>query len=76
MTVRYDSEVDVLYISLSEEAPDGTEEVAEGVNLDTTEDGHIAGIEILDASSKMNVDTILSYSLDVKQRLTDRTQRA
>lgn len=72
MTVRYDSEVDALYISLSEETPDGTEEVAEGVNLDTTQSGRITGIEILDASSKMNVDTILSYSLDVKQNLTDK----
>jgi uncharacterized protein YuzE len=72
MIVRYDAEVDALYISLSDETPDGTDEVAEGVNLDTTDEGHITGIEILDASSKMNVDTILSYSLDVKQRLTDK----
>lgn len=51
--------VDALWIFLSEESPGRTEKVAEGVILDTTKDGHVTGIEILNAFSKMNGDTVL-----------------
>lgn len=63
MNVQYDEEVDVLYFKLSDQEPDGVIEITEGVNLDTTADGKIAGIEILKASKKLNIDTILSYSI-------------
>ena len=43
----------------------GVVEISEGVNLDTTADGRITGIEILSASRKMNVETLLSYTLDL-----------
>ena len=50
MKVYYDNEIDALYLSLGDQEPDGVIEFAEGVNLDTTADGKIAGIEILKAS--------------------------
>jgi len=65
MIVQYDEEVDALYLKFSDVTPDGVVEVAEGVNLDTTKDGQITGIEILGASEKMSVSTILSYTLDL-----------
>ena len=45
--------------------PKGVVEISEGVNLDTTADGRITGIEILPASRQMNVETLLSYTLDL-----------
>jgi uncharacterized protein YuzE len=44
-------------------------EIAEGIHLDTTVDGKLAGIEILNASTKINLDTILSYTLELDQGL-------
>ena len=65
MTVSYDEKVDAVYLKLGDETPDGVVEISEGVNLDTTADGRITGIEILSASRKMNVETLLSYTLDL-----------
>jgi uncharacterized protein YuzE len=69
MRVYYNKEVDAVYIKLGNKAPDGVIEVSEGVNLDTTSDGKIVGIEILDASKKMDVKTIWSYQLELDKKL-------
>lgn len=69
MMVHYDEDVDALYLKLGDQKPDGVLELAEGVNLDTTTDGKIAGIEILGASKKINLDTILSYTLDLDRSI-------
>jgi len=66
--IYYDKDVDVLYIKLSHKKPDGVIEIEEGINLDTTEDGKIVGIEILDASQKIDLKTILHYSLAVSKK--------
>ncbi len=63
MKIYYDREADALYIKLSNKKPEGVVEIEEGVNLDTTEEGKIVGIEILDASQKIDLQTILHYSL-------------
>ena len=65
MKVYYDNEVDALYLKLGDEPPDGVVEIAEGVSLDTTSDNRIVGIEILDASKKIDLKTILSYTLEL-----------
>lgn len=41
-----------LYLKLGDESPEGDIEIAEGVNLDTTSEDKIVGIEILNASKK------------------------
>ena len=69
MKVYYDNEIDALYLSLGDQEPDGGIEIAEGVNLDTTADGKIAGIEILKASDRLDIDTILSYTLELNQSI-------
>ena len=69
MKVYYDDEVDVLYLKLGEETPEGVIEIAEGVNLDTTSEDKIVGIEILNASKKMDLKTILSYTLEFEKNL-------
>ncbi|MCK4468347.1 MAG: DUF2283 domain-containing protein [Bacteroidota bacterium] len=67
MKVHYDEEVDALYLKLGDQKPNGVIEIAEGVNIDTTTDGKLTGIEILRASKKINIDTILSYTLELDQ---------
>ncbi len=67
MKVHYDEELDALYIKLGDQKPDGVIEIAEGVNIDTTTDGKLTGIEILKASKKIDIDTILSYTLELDQ---------
>ena len=69
MKVCYDKKVDALYIKLGTKSPDGVVEISEGVNLDTTSDGKIVGIEILNASKKMDINTILSYQLEIDKKL-------
>jgi len=65
MKIHYDEEVDALYLSLGDQKPNGVIEIAEGINVDTTADGKLTGIEILKASKKINIDTILSYTLEL-----------
>ncbi len=65
MKVHYDESVDALYLKLSDQNPDGVIEIAEGVNLDTAPNGKLAGIEILEASKKIDINTILSYTIDL-----------
>ncbi len=67
MKVHYDEEVDALYLKLGDQKPDGVIQIAEGVNIDTTTDGKLTGIEILKASKKIDIDTILSYTLELNQ---------
>jgi len=69
MNIHYDNEVDALYLKLGTDAPDGCVELSEGINLDTTCNGKIVGIEILKASVKINLNTILSYSLELDENL-------
>ena len=70
MNVFYDDEVDALYIRLGEEEPEGVTEMCEGVNVDLTRDGRVVGIEIIGASKKIDLQTILVYSLELdKKRL-------
>ena len=69
MIVKYDDEIDALYLQLSDVVPDGVIEIADGVNLDTTADGKIAGIEILSASLKMDINTLLTYKLELDRTI-------
>jgi uncharacterized protein YuzE len=64
MKVSYDKEVDVLYIELSTQKPDGVIEIEEGINIDLTSDGNIVGIELIDATKKIPLDSFLKYEID------------
>lgn len=69
MKVYYDDEVDALYIELGEGQPEGVTEMAEGINLDVSPGGKLLGIEILDASRRLDLGTVLSYSLQLDRQL-------
>lgn len=69
MKIYYDNKVDALYIKFGNQKPEGVTELSEGVNLDLTHEGKIVGIEILEASAKINLQTILSYSLELDKNI-------
>ena len=69
MNVSYDIEVDALYIRLGEEQPEGVTEISDGVNVDITREGRVIGIELLEASKKIDIQTILVYSLEFDKNL-------
>ena len=52
MRITYDSEVDVLYIRFRETTVT-TKHLGEGLAADYDADGHLAGIEILDAVKRL-----------------------
>jgi uncharacterized protein YuzE len=56
-------------LKLSDDTPDGVIELSEGVNLDTTSQDKIVSIEILNASKKIDLRTVLSYSLEFDKDL-------
>ena len=65
MTIFYDSEVDALYLKLSNKKLEGVTKISYRINLDITHDDKLVGIEILDASKKLDIQTILSYNLEL-----------
>lgn len=61
MKFNYYPETDSLYIDLSSKKSVTSEEVSEGVIIDYDEDENIVGIDIDNASKKINLDA-LSFS--------------
>ncbi|RKX88299.1 MAG: DUF2283 domain-containing protein [Spirochaetes bacterium] len=72
MKVHYDEEIDALYLELGKENPDGVIEISEGINIDTTSQGKLTGIEILAASKKIDINTILTYTLELDKNLLSK----
>ncbi len=63
MKVNYDEEVDVLRIILSNEEIEESDEEKPGIILDYDKAGNVVGIEILDASKRMENPRALEYSV-------------
>ena len=61
MKVKYDKEQDILYLSLSDEAVFESDEEKKGVILDYSAEGHIVGIEILNASKHVGNPVKVEY---------------
>ncbi len=66
LKVYYDEKVDAAYIELSRKKPDGVIEISDYINLDTTKNGEITGIELLNASRKIPIKTLFNYEIDSK----------
>ena len=64
MRIEYDKEVDALYIQLRDVSPADTMDIEEGVTVDLDKDGHIIGIEILDASERLGLESLLNVSIE------------
>ena len=63
MKVCYDQEVDVLRILFSQAVIEESDEDKPGVILDYDKDGNIVGLEVLDASKRMENTRALDYAV-------------
>ena len=64
MKIEYSKNVDALYIKLREAKVADSIDIEEGVTVDIDEKGHIVGIEILDASEKLNISDLVNISIE------------
>ena len=63
MIITYDKEVDALYIQLREVKPSHGVDIEDGVTIDVDGEGHIVGVEILDASERLGKEQLHSVTL-------------
>jgi uncharacterized protein YuzE len=63
MKVTYDAEVDVLRILFSSRAIEESDEEKPGVILDYDEEGNIVGMEILNASKRIEQPRAVEYAV-------------
>ncbi|MCG3112707.1 MAG: DUF2283 domain-containing protein [Candidatus Manganitrophus sp. SB1] len=63
MKVKYDQEVDVLTIQFSSAPVEESDEDKPGIILDYDKDGNVVGIEILNASKRMENPRALEYAI-------------
>ena len=63
MKVTYDPEVDVLRIVFSNVPVEESDEDKPGVILDYGKDGSVVGMEILDASERMENPMVMEYTI-------------
>jgi uncharacterized protein YuzE len=64
MRITYDNEADALYIKLREAENHDSFDIEEGVIVDLDGDGHIIGLEILDASVRLTPDELTKVSYE------------
>jgi uncharacterized protein YuzE len=66
MKLQYFSDTDSLYINLSSRSSAESEEVAEGIVLDYDEEGNIVGIDIDNASKKLELHELTLDHLPIQ----------
>ena len=64
MKIEYSKNVDALYIRFKEAKIADSTDIEEGVTVDLDENGHIVGIEILDASEKFQLSDLVNISIE------------
>ncbi|MBI4242019.1 MAG: DUF2283 domain-containing protein [Candidatus Rokubacteria bacterium] len=63
MKIEYDPEADALYIQLREAHPDDNIDIEDGVTVDVDENGHIVGLEILDAGKRLSPSDLANITI-------------
>ena len=66
MKFHYYPETDSLYIELTEKPSVDSQEVAAGIVLDFSDDGHLVGIDIDQASKSVNLTRLEANSLPLR----------
>jgi uncharacterized protein YuzE len=66
MKLSYYPETDSLYIDLSSKTSKESVEISEGIVLDYDDDGHITGIDIDNASHKIDLNEIILNKIPSK----------
>lgn len=64
MKITYDPEADALYIQLRHAAAKDSVEIEEGVVADMDKEGHIVGLEVLDALARIGREGLANISYE------------
>ena len=64
MRITYDAEADVLYIELRRATPEDSLDLEDGVTADLDANGHVIGLEFLDARQRLGSDALANVSLE------------
>lgn len=62
MKIKYDKETDSLVVNFTDKEIEDSEEIRPGVIADFAEDGSLVGIEVLNASRKIEVLGEITYN--------------
>jgi len=69
MKINYYPETDSMYIDLSSKTAVESKEISEGVVVDYDDKGGIVGIDIDNASSKIDLDELIMQHVPVKSQI-------
>lgn len=72
MRITYDPEGDALYIELRRVRAHDSVDIEEGVTADLDENGHIIGLEVLDASERLTPDELGAVKYERLKPLLDK----
>ena len=64
MKIEYSKEADALYVYFKAAEVAKSKEVEEGVVVDFDSEGHVIGIEILDARVRLGVEGLVNVSIE------------
>lgn len=64
MKIEYSKDTDALYIHLRDVPVAESRDVEEGVTLDFDANGHIVGVEVLDASERLGLSNLVNVSIE------------
>lgn len=64
MTIEYDKEADALYIVLRNIPASDSKDLEESVTIDLDDKGHIIGLEILDATERLGLESLINISIE------------
>ncbi|PIN95262.1 hypothetical protein COU53_00175 [Candidatus Pacearchaeota archaeon CG10_big_fil_rev_8_21_14_0_10_30_48] len=63
MKVKYDSEIDAMFINFQEGEYEFSKEIGDGIIIDLSKEGKVLRIEILDASEKISKENLKNMIL-------------
>ena len=64
MKIEYSKSVDALYVLFREVYVSKSKEIEEGVIIDFDENGHVIGVEILDASKRLKPAELSNINIE------------
>jgi len=64
MNIKFDKETDIIYLRFSDAEIAESDEEKPGIIIDYDKNGNIVGIELLEASKKVNKPGSLVYEVD------------
>lgn len=64
MKIEYSKTADALYVYFKQGEVAKSKEVEEGVVVDLDADGHLIGIEVLDASSRIGIQGLVNVTIE------------